>query len=166
MGNIARNAGAEETLLPHRSFTAEGDTYLYATESGGLFRMDDGVRDALSSLASSAAGAVPAEILSDLRRAGLLETAGGCRQADRTAHPPLRLRTLVLMLTTSCNLACRYCYEDREEGCAPAARRMARPRNVLAPLPEEERRARCPGSRSAAAWRIFWITQGPTGKCP
>jgi len=138
MGTIARSSGAEAILLPHRSFTAGGETYLYASETGGLFRMDDGVRDALSalssdgpgvpgaeagrdaqgSLASAAAVSVPAEILSDLRRAGLLGTAGG-RTADRTAHPSLRLRTLVLMLTTSCNLACRYCYEDREEGCAP-----------------------------------------------
>jgi uncharacterized protein len=142
MGNIARSSGAGAVLLPHRSFTAGGDTYLYAAETGGLFRMDDGVRDALSlladgqgrpsaeagkdapgsiasALASAGGGAVPAEILSDLRRAGLLGTAGQCRPAGRTAHPPLRLRTLVLMLTTSCNLACRYCYEDREEGSVP-----------------------------------------------
>jgi uncharacterized protein len=120
MGNIARGPGAGPSLLPHRSFTAEGDAYLYAAETGGLFRMDDRVRDALSVLASTKADEVPAEVLSDLRRAGLLGTAGGCRPADRIAHPPLRLRTLVLMLTTSCNLACRYCYEDREEGCVSA----------------------------------------------
>ncbi len=119
MGNNARTSGAEATLLPHRSFTAEGGTYLYAAETGGLFRMEDGVRDALSALASSGADAVPPEIVSDLRRAGLLGTAGGCGATGRTAHPPLRLRTLVLMLTYSCNLACRYCYEDREEGCVP-----------------------------------------------
>ncbi len=119
MGNIARRSGVEAALLPHRSFTAEGETYLYAAESGGLFRMDDGARDALSALASSDPGAVPAEILSDLRRARLLEPAEGHGPAFRPTHPPLRLRTLVLMLTTSCNLACRYCYEDREEGCVP-----------------------------------------------
>jgi uncharacterized protein len=28
---------------------------------------------------------------------------------------------MVLMLTDSCNLSCRYCYEDREEGCVPRA---------------------------------------------
>jgi len=120
--NIARRPGADAALLPHRSFTAEGNTYLYAAESGGLFRMDDGMRNGLSVLASSGAGAVPAEILSDLRRAGLLGKAGGCGPAVRTAHPTLRLRTLVLMLTYSCNLACRYCYEDREEGCVPPAK--------------------------------------------
>jgi uncharacterized protein len=119
MGNIARRPDAEGILLPHRSFTAEGEAYLYAAETGGLFRMDDGIRDALSALASTGTGAVSAEILADLRRAGLLGTAGGGEPAVRTAHPPLRLRTLVLMLTTSCNLACRYCYEDREEGCVP-----------------------------------------------
>ena len=120
MGINARTSGAGATLLPHRSFTAEGDTYLYAAETGGLFRMDDGVRDALSALASSRAGAVPEGILSDLRRAGVLGTTGERGSGGRTGHPPLRLRTLVLMLTTSCNLACRYCYEDREEGCVPS----------------------------------------------
>jgi uncharacterized protein len=121
MAIIERTHGAETVLFPHHSFTAEGETYLYASETGGLFRMDDAVRDALSAMASFPAGNVPAGIVSDLRRAGLLATAGGPRPAGRAAHPPLRLRTLVLMLTTSCNLACRYCYEDREEGCAPPA---------------------------------------------
>jgi uncharacterized protein len=130
MGNNARSPAAEATLLPHRSFTAEGEAYLYAAETGGLFRMDDGVRDALSALSSSGAGAVPAEVLSDLRRAGLLGTATGCGPEGRPAHPPLRLRTLVLMLTTSCNLACRYCYEDREEGCVPPADGGGAPREM------------------------------------
>ncbi|MBF8259724.1 MAG: Elp3 protein, partial [Actinobacteria bacterium] len=124
MGNNGRTSGAGATLLPHQSFTAEGDAYLYAAETGGLFRMDDGARDALSALgsvASAGADTVPPEILSDLRRAGLLGNMEERGPAGRTAHPPLRLRTLVLMLTTSCNLACRYCYEDREEGCVPGS---------------------------------------------
>ena len=130
MENIARTSGAEEILLPHRSFTAEGGTYLYAAESGGLFRMDDGMRDALTTLASTEADVVPAEVLSDLRRAGVLGAAGRWGRTDRTAHPPLRLRSLVLMLTSSCNLACRYCYEDREEGCAPPAGGGGAPREM------------------------------------
>ena len=153
MGTTTRPSGAEAVLLPHHSFTAEGETYLYAAETGGLFRMDDGVRNALSlladgqgwpgaeagkdapgsiasALAPTGAGVVPAEILSDLRRAGLLGNTGGCGPAGRTAHPPLRLRTLVLMLTTSCNLACRYCYEDREEGCVPPAGGRGTPREM------------------------------------
>lgn len=121
MGYDAKTAEAAPILLPHRRFTAEGSAYLYAAETGGLFRMDDGVPDALSSLASSGTGAVPAEILGDLRRAGLLGESRGCVPADRATHPPLRLRTLVLVLTYSCNLACRYCYEAREEGCVPPA---------------------------------------------
>ncbi|HWS14973.1 MAG TPA: hypothetical protein VN450_02165, partial [Candidatus Methylomirabilis sp.] len=119
VGNIARTPGAKTVLLPHQSFTAAGETYLYASETGGLFRVDDGVRDALSNLSSIEEGKVPAVILSELRRAGLLGATGDGGPAGRTAHPPLRLRTLVLMLTYSCNLACRYCYEDREDGCAP-----------------------------------------------
>jgi uncharacterized protein len=127
MGSIARKAVGGPALLPHRRFTAEGETYLYAAESGGLFRVDDGVRDALSSLASFGGGAVPEEILSDLRRARLVGIPGERGPAERVGHPPLRLRTLVLMLTTSCNLACRYCYEDREEGCVPPAREAGAP---------------------------------------
>lgn len=118
MGHIARNSGAEAALLPHCRFTTDGGTYLYAAESGGLFRLDEEARDALASIAACDAGCVPEEIVSDLRRAGMLGNAAARGTAGRTAHPPLRLRTLVLMLTYSCNLACRYCYEDREEGCA------------------------------------------------
>ena len=164
MENIARRPGAEATLLPHRSFTADGGAYLYAAETGGLFRMDDGMRDAFSALASPGAGAdgqggpgveagrdapvfvastVPEGILSDLRRAGLLGTAGGGEPAVRTAHPPLRLRTLVLMLTTSCNLSCRYCYEDRDGGCVdgqgwPGAGAGRDAADAVAPAPPRE----------------------------
>ena len=143
MENIARRSGVEATLLPHRRFTAEGDTYLYSAETGGLFRIDDGVRDVLSAPASSRAGAVPAEILSDLRRAGLLGIAGGPEPAGRAAHPPLRLRTLVLMLTYSCNLACRYCYEDRDGGCVdgqgwPSAGAGRDATGSVAPAPPRE----------------------------
>ena len=130
MGDIARKAGVEASLLPHFSFMAEGETYLYAAESGGLFRLDDGARDALSALDMLEGTTVPPEILSDLRHAGLLGASTGCRPAGRTAHPPLRLRTLVLMLTYSCNLACRYCYEDREEGCTPALAGETAPREM------------------------------------
>jgi uncharacterized protein len=151
MGHIARSSVSGATLLPHCSFTAEGDAYLYASETGGLFRVDDRVREALHTLGSSDAGddirggagaatgrdapasaasALPPEILSELRRAGLIGTAGRCGPAGRAAHPPLRIRTLVLMLTYSCNLACRYCYEDREEGCVPPAAGRGAPREM------------------------------------
>ena len=119
MANIARTSGAGAALLPYQRFTAEGEAYVYAAETGGLFRMDDGMKEAISSLASSEASTLSPEILSDLRRAGLVQAEEVCEKAGRTAHPPLRLRTLVLMLTYACNLACRYCYADREEGCAP-----------------------------------------------
>ncbi|HZW36599.1 MAG TPA: radical SAM protein [Candidatus Deferrimicrobiaceae bacterium] len=116
----------EASLLPFRSFTAGGESYLYATESGGLFRMDDGVRDALSAYAASGAASIPPEILSDFRRAGLLQAVGGAGAVARTALPPFRPRTMVLMLTYACNLACRYCYEDRE-GCALSSAPAADP---------------------------------------
>ena len=137
MANIAHTCGAGASLLPHRRFTADGEAYVYAAETGGLFRMDDGMREALSSLASAEDSALPSEILSDLRRAGLLQAEGLREKAGRTAHPPLRLGTLVLMLTYSCNLACRYCYEDREEGCAPPADGGGAPREMS---PESLRR--------------------------
>ncbi len=123
MGNPMVASARETALLPHRSFTAEGEEYLYAAETGGLFRMESGVRNALDALASAAPASVPPEVLSDLRRAGLLGAVEGRGPAERTVHPSLRLRTMVLMLTDSCNLACRYCYEDREEGCVPPGQR-------------------------------------------
>src|SRR5512146_2592528 len=116
----------EASLLPFRSFTAGGESYLYATESGGLVRVDDGVRDALSAYAASGAASIPPEILSDFRRAGLLQAVGGAGAVARTALPPFRPRTMVLMLTYACNLACRYCYEDRE-GCALSSAPAADP---------------------------------------
>lgn len=116
--------GAIETvpafrILPHMEFSAGGEAYLYAAETGGLFRMDGAVRDALSALASSGAPAVSPDVLSDLRQAGLLRIGEGKEPVAGPVPPVFRLRTLVLMLTFSCNLACRYCYEEREEGCAP-----------------------------------------------
>jgi uncharacterized protein len=112
------NAGTAQagTLLPHRRFTAEGEEYLYASESGGLFRMDAEIRKALSAFPGPDPAAIPPEILSDLRRAGLLRAGEGAGAVSTAAPPPFRPRTMVLMLTYACNLACRYCYEDRE-GC-------------------------------------------------
>ena len=117
------NSGAScaTILLPHRAFTAAGETYVYAAETGGLFRTDETVRNALSALATSGVSAVPADVLTDLRQSGLLRHGGGREPLARAALPALRVRTLVLMLTTSCNLSCRYCYEAREESCAPPA---------------------------------------------
>src|SRR5512134_2546181 len=117
------NSGAPGAtiLLPHRAFTAAGETYVYAAETGGLFRTDETVRNALSALATSRVSAVPADVLTDLRQSGLLRHGGGREPLARAALPALRVRTLVLMLTTSCNLSCRYCYEAREESCAPPA---------------------------------------------
>lgn len=118
MGDMSRASGAT-ILLPHRRFTAAGEAYVYATETGGLFRMDETMRNALSALAASGASAIPPDVLSDLQRAGLLQYGEGPEPLVHAALPALRVRTLVLMLTYSCNLSCRYCYEAREEGCAP-----------------------------------------------
>jgi uncharacterized protein len=113
----AANTGTVRTgdLLPHWRFTAGGEEYLYAAESGGLFRMDAGLGKALSAPDSPD---VTPEMLRELRRAGLVREGAG--EVAAAGHPPLRLRTMVLLLTDSCNLACRYCYEDREGCSAPA----------------------------------------------
>jgi len=118
MEDMSRASGAT-ILLPHRRFTAAGEAYVYATETGGLFRMDETMRNALSAIAASGASAIPPDVLSDLQRAGLLRYGEGSEPFSRAALPALRVRTLVLMLTYSCNLSCRYCYEAREEGCVP-----------------------------------------------
>lgn len=116
MGNASRSA-VPAALLPHRIFSEAGETYVYAAETGGLFRIDGPGRKALSALAASGNGAVPAEILPDLSRAGLLRDGPQSARPARSALPALCARTLVLMLTDACNLSCRYCYEARDEGC-------------------------------------------------
>jgi uncharacterized protein len=120
MGDMSGASGAT-ILLPHRSFTAAGEAYVYAAETGGLFRMDEAVAEALSALATSGASAIPPDVLSDLQLAGLLRHGEGSEPFCRAALPALRVRTLVLMLTYSCNLSCRYCYEARDEGCVSPA---------------------------------------------
>jgi uncharacterized protein len=120
MGDMSRASGAT-LLLPHRRFTVAGGSYVYAAETGGLFRMDEAVGNALSALVNSGVSAVPADVLPDLRQAGLLRHGEGREPLVRAALPALRVRTLVLMLTSSCNLSCRYCYEAREDRCVPPA---------------------------------------------
>jgi uncharacterized protein len=133
--------GSGTRLHPYRRFAVQGEEYLYAAETGGLFRMDWRMRRSLAALApqdgrgrpdAGAAGDVPVlaatdgvpgfpqDVFDDLAKAGILRPDEAPGPDPRNPpHPPLRLRTLVLMLTTACNLACRYCYEDREEGCVP-----------------------------------------------
>jgi uncharacterized protein len=118
-GDMPSASGAT-ILLPHRSFTAAGRVRL-RRETGALFRMDEAVAEALSALATSGASAIPPDVLSDLQLAGLLRHGEGSEPFCRAALPALRVRTLVLMLTYSCNLSCRYCYEARDEGCVSPA---------------------------------------------
>jgi uncharacterized protein len=127
-----RRAEGASLLLPHRLFSAAGETYLYASESGGLFRADAAVRDALSALAVPGTAAPSPEVLADLERAGLLRTGSGPARSRGSDPPSLRVRTLVLMLTYSCNLSCRYCYEARDEGCAPPVDAGGMPREMSA----------------------------------
>ncbi len=124
MTTTGRTSGSR--VLPHREFTAAGEAYLYAAESGGLFRVDGATRAALS--AAGARAASPG-LVAELERAGLLRPEVAPAGEPRAPVPPLRVRTLVVLLTSACNLACRYCYEDRE-GCAPPAAAEAAPRDM------------------------------------
>lgn len=117
MGTPAHAAGPRG-LLPHRLFRAGGESYLYAAESGGLFRLDGEARAAWSALSRPGARPASPELLPDLVRAGLIRSGKAGGECARAPIPPLRLRTLVLMLTDACNLACRYCYEGEREECA------------------------------------------------
>ncbi len=124
-------------FLPHREFSAGGEAYLYAAESGALFRLDGATREALSVLAGAGGAPVAPELVAELERAGLLRSGKAPARDARLPVPDLRVRTLVLLLTSSCNLACRYCYEDRE-GCAPPAPPADVPRDMS---PEALRRS-------------------------
>lgn len=61
---------------------------------------------------------VPAQVLDDLTQHGFLVSRGFDEQVlDRYAHPPkMGFISLWLILTDTCNMACRYCVVDAPEG--------------------------------------------------
>jgi uncharacterized protein len=115
----------------YHAFEADGARYLYLVPSAAVFRLNEtscGVLDALGE-----GGAEPNELakglserfrLDDVRDAVEdLLNAHAIRLVDIPVEPPkpgaprkrIPLTTLVLNVTSKCNLACTYCYEYGED---------------------------------------------------
>jgi uncharacterized protein len=117
----------------HR-FEAAGEPYAYLVPSAAIFRLDDAAAAVLDALEE--------QILSPGELHGTLDDRFGealvngtidelmSIRAIRPVHEPVRpvrvetprripLTTLVLNVTSKCNLACTYCYEYGEDRIVP-----------------------------------------------
>ena len=123
----------------YHAFDADGAPYVYLVPSAGVFRLDDtsvAVLDALgqedlepNELVRTLSDRFP---VSDLRATveDLLNVRA-LRLVDRpveapVAAPPRKripLTTLVMNVTSKCNLACTYCYEYGEDRIVEASRK-------------------------------------------
>ncbi len=133
-------AAAELALREFHPFEALGQRFVYLVPSAAIFRLDEAtaaVLDALSegprtlaSLAEELAPRVSREgftsALQDLLEVRAVGPRGAPPEPMPVEIPPgdLPLTTLVLNVTSKCNLSCGYCYEygeDRlvEEGSMP-----------------------------------------------
>ena len=122
------------TLLTRReyhAFEAAGDRFVYLVPSAGVFRLDDAAqavldrleqqpvdRDCLVSELSGRFGrdAVEATI-AELGAVRAIGPAARPPKAPPAPTPPrsIPLTTLVLNVTSKCNLSCTYCYEYGED---------------------------------------------------
>lgn len=122
------------TLLARREyhpFEAEGNRYVYLVPSAGVFRLDDTAQAVLDRLEE---GAVEQDRLvedlsvrydrdavqASITELGTVRAIGPAKRppvAPPAPTPPRRipLTTLVLNVTSKCNLSCTYCYEYGED---------------------------------------------------
>jgi uncharacterized protein len=123
----------------YHAFEADGVRYLYLVPSAAVFRLDETSGTILDILGD--AGTSPNELprllgdrfpLGDVREAVEdLLNARAIRLVDRPpapikAEPPRKripLTTLVMNVTSKCNLACTYCYEYGEDRLSEASRK-------------------------------------------
>ncbi|HUF26389.1 MAG TPA: quinohemoprotein amine dehydrogenase maturation protein [Gemmatimonadaceae bacterium] len=123
----------------YHAFESDGAPYVYLVPSAAVFRLDDAscaVLDALGdddvaldSLAGSLAPRfAPAEVratVHELLGARAIRAVAAPVEPVR-AEPPRRripLTTLVLNVTSKCNLSCTYCYEYGEDRIVEASRK-------------------------------------------
>lgn len=115
----------------YHGFQADGARYLYLVPSAAVFRLDDAsgaVLDALGddalapdalvgALASRLPEPVVRDAIADLLAAQALRAVAAAVVQPRPQPPKKRipLTTLVLNVTSKCNLACTYCYEYGED---------------------------------------------------
>jgi uncharacterized protein len=132
-------AGDPVTLLEPAElhpFEAAGQRFLYLVPSAAVFKLDEVSAAVLDTLASGPRSApdtidalAPRFAPAEVQRA-LLELTGvrairslGPQPQSPSPGPPRRipLQTLVLNVTSKCNLACKYCYEYGEDRIPEAA---------------------------------------------
>jgi uncharacterized protein len=123
----------------YHAFEADGARYLYLVPSAAVFRLDETSQTILDILGDQ--GTSPNDLprllggrfpLGEVRVAVEdLLNARAIRLVDRppepiTAAPPKKripLTTLVMNVTSKCNLACTYCYEYGEDRISEASRK-------------------------------------------
>jgi uncharacterized protein len=134
--------GRSVTLLrrgEYHAFEADGASYVYLVPSAAVFRLDDASQAVLDALGPR--DVEPNELVRDLSgrfpvadvRATVedLLNVRAVRLVDRppeipAASPPRKripLTTLVLNVTSKCNLSCTYCYEYGEDRIVEASRK-------------------------------------------
>ena len=134
--------GRSVTLLrrgEYHAFEADGASYVYLVPSAAVFRLDDASQAVLDALGPR--DVEPNELVRDLSgrfpvadvRATVedLLNVRAVRLVDRPPEPPaaspprkrIPLTTLVLNVTSKCNLSCTYCYEYGEDRIVEASRK-------------------------------------------
>jgi uncharacterized protein len=114
----------------HR-FRAAGREFLYLVPSAAVFGLDDAARDVLETLGDgprtreeivpALSGRWPAsdieETIIELGRVRAIRPAAAARETAPRIIPlaPFPLSTMVLNVTSQCNLSCAYCYEYGED---------------------------------------------------
>jgi uncharacterized protein len=115
----------------YHEFTGGGSRFLYLVPSAAVVQVDDVCQDVLTKLSSGdhsatdltsslsckwEAGAV-AEAIDELLGARAIHTVAAPAVQPPAEKPKRRipLQTLVLNVTSKCNLSCGYCYEYGED---------------------------------------------------
>jgi len=118
----------------HRRFTARGREFAFLIPSSMILELDDEVRSILERLSTGpknveevATSPSAVEALRELASVGAVTRDGApdvaLSQVSGLLSPeaPPPLSTIVLNVTNSCNLSCRYCYEYGEDRLESAA---------------------------------------------
>ena len=137
---LGRVTGIAVTLLrrgEYHAFSASGAGFLYLVPSAAVYRLDAtsqavldelGDRDlAAATLADTLGARFPLDdvraVIEDLVRVRAVRRVAEPVRVEKAAPPPKRLplTTLVVNVTSKCNLSCTYCYEYGEDKIVEAS---------------------------------------------
>jgi uncharacterized protein len=114
----------------YHAFEGAGQPYVYLVPSAGVFRLDDvsqailgelasGPRDETDIIAALGARFAPDSVRESISELRGVNAVGDVKpyQAPVAPKPPrnLPIATVVMNVTSKCNLACKYCYEYGED---------------------------------------------------